>query len=85
MTAAKQKCPTCSGKGSHSRALGVVSPDDFSYEEWQEYLNGGYDSQCDTCNGTGQIEPKQMIRHRAHLHMERYGNMETFDGYGEQE
>lgn len=48
-------CPTCSGEGKHSRALGVVNPDDFSPDEWEDYLSGGYDQPCSTCEGTGKV------------------------------
>lgn len=59
-------CPICNGDGKHSRALGVVNPDDFSPDEWDEYMRGGYDSNCGTCGGDGKVrdnpDTQQRIR-----------------------
>jgi DnaJ-class molecular chaperone len=49
-------CPNCHGDGSHSKRLGVVDPDDWEPEEFDEYLAGRYDATCERCNGTGKIK-----------------------------
>lgn len=48
-------CATCDGEGKHSRALGVVNQDDFSPDEWDGYMAGGYDSPCAPCGGEGKV------------------------------
>lgn len=57
-------CPTCSGDGKHSRSLGVVNPNDFSPDEWDDYMRGGYDSTCGTCNGEGKVRDNEELRER---------------------
>jgi len=56
-------CPRCEGKGTHLRPgmEGVAYSmeefnRDFSYEERQAYFNGGYDIQCQTCNGRTTVK-----------------------------
>ena len=68
-------CPTCSGNGKHSRALGAYSMEDFQHQfspdEQAEYFAGGYDSTCSTCTGSGKIRESQIERHREYLAQER--------------
>jgi hypothetical protein len=44
-------CSGCDGEGHNSRHLGVIEPDDFDTEGWDNYLAGKYDQTCETCNG----------------------------------
>ncbi len=52
-------CGTCQGEGRHSLALGAITEEDrdqyWSEDEWDDYRAGGYDSQCDTCKGSGKV------------------------------
>lgn len=47
-------CPCCEGEGKRD-TLGVVNPDDFDAEEWEEYKAGGYRSSCAECKGSGKM------------------------------
>ena len=53
-------CPTCSGEGAHSGALGVINRDEWSEDELADYFAGGYDSLCETCQGSGKLTNHQM-------------------------
>ena len=51
-------CQTCNGKGSHVNpsidSNGISSEEwdnDWSFEEQEMYMNGGYDVTCYECNG----------------------------------
>lgn len=51
-------CPTCNGKGSHVNpgidSHGITSDEwhnNWSYEEREQYMSGGYDVSCYECNG----------------------------------
>jgi RecJ-like exonuclease len=51
-------CPECEGEGKHSKALGIISSDrqdEWSEEEFENYMSGGYDQRCSTCKGTGKV------------------------------
>jgi len=53
-------CGTCNGDGAHSRHLGAITASererDWSADEWEDYIAGGYDRECEDCNGTGKIK-----------------------------
>lgn len=57
-------CPTCSGEGQHSRAIGCITADqweqDWSDDEKEMYLEGGYDQTCESCQGSGKIKEEQL-------------------------
>lgn len=48
-------CPTCEGKGSYVNpsvdADGITDWHDWSHEERESYMSGGYDVTCHTCKG----------------------------------
>jgi len=44
-------CHKCRGKGHSSAHLGVVDRNDFTDEEWAQYLEGGYDRPCGCSDG----------------------------------
>jgi len=51
-------CSNCEGNGSHSRHLGVITGsdrDDWSDEEFNDYMNGSYDTPCSVCAGAGKV------------------------------
>lgn len=51
-------CRNCEGDGKHSRHLGVITGsdrDDWSDEEFDDYMGGGYDTQCSVCAGSGKV------------------------------
>jgi len=52
-------CGVCRGKGSHSLALGAITQEDrdqnWDSDEFENYMQGGYDSQCDDCRGDGKV------------------------------
>lgn len=57
-------CSCCKGDGTVD-GLGVVSRDDFSDEEWEEYLEGAYNAPCGACAGTGKVRedaPEPVVR-----------------------
>lgn len=52
-------CESCRGNGSHSKHLGVISSENWN--EWSDedqnfYMSGGYDKTCDLCDGSGKIK-----------------------------
>ena len=53
-------CPTCSGDGKHSIALGVINRDEWDDEELSDYFAGNYDSICETCQGSGKVTAAQL-------------------------
>lgn len=55
-------CPTCSGDGSHAQRLGVVNPEEWSDDEWEDYMGGAYDDVCESCQGSGKVREGQKIR-----------------------
>ncbi len=52
-------CSNCEGNGKHSRHLGLITSSereqDWSDEEFDDYMNGGYDVTCSVCRGTGKV------------------------------
>lgn len=52
-------CSTCQGNGKHSLHLGAFTQEDidrdWSGDEWDGYLSGGYDRQCEDCGGRGSV------------------------------
>jgi DnaJ-class molecular chaperone len=84
MSARWMICQTCSGDGSHSRALGVVDPNDFDPEEWERYIGGGYDQTCGTCGGSGKVrtdDADASLAHRRQLCAERLGDFHAQELY----
>jgi DnaJ-class molecular chaperone len=57
-------CPTCSGDGAHSIALGVINRDEWSDDELDGYMAGDYDSICETCKGAGKITEDQIQNYK---------------------
>ena len=56
-------CDTCRGNGKHSRHLGAITESDreqhWSEDEFEGYMRGEYDMQCEVCKGTGKVlEPE---------------------------
>ena len=52
-------CGTCRGNGQHSLAIGAITQEDredWSDDEFANYLNGVYDRSCDPCGGTGKVQ-----------------------------
>lgn len=83
-------CEECHGNGSHSKHLGAITQDDidrdWSHEEFSSYLDGGYDKECETCDGSGKVltpayperEPaKTWLEQRAKDEAERRADMRT--------
>lgn len=52
-------CSDCSGEGESSAYLGAITMEDrerdWSPDEFEDYMRGGYDKTCDGCSGTGKI------------------------------
>jgi hypothetical protein len=52
-------CSTCDGEGRESAYLGAITQEDrdrdWSHDEWEDYMQGGYDRPCAACNATGKI------------------------------
>lgn len=52
-------CDNCDGNGSHSKHLGAITQEDidrdWSPDEFDDYLAGGYDMQCEVCKGSGKV------------------------------
>lgn len=53
-------CGLCDGEGKHSRAVdgnGITSSEwsEWSHEEQECYLSGGYDRTCEKCLGDGKV------------------------------
>lgn len=55
-------CGTCHGNCKHSLAVdgeGITQEDrerDWSDEEWEQYMAGGYDQPCENCGATGKVK-----------------------------
>ena len=65
-------CPTCSGDGKHSRALGSFTMEEFNEafdpDEQEAYMAGAYDQTCDTCSEAGKVrETTGLLRHAHQL------------------
>ena len=48
-------CCNCDGNGSHAKHLGIIDTEEWSDEELDAYMNGGYDTACEVCDGTGKV------------------------------
>ena len=58
MTTKWEICCNCDGNGKHSKHLGVITSsdrDDWDDEEFDDYMNGAYDTPCSVCRGTGKV------------------------------
>jgi DnaJ-class molecular chaperone len=56
-------CPICEGEGSHSHHLGALTSsdlEDWSQEDLDCLMNGGYDRTCATCEGSGKVREDQL-------------------------
>lgn len=80
-------CPDCSGEGKHSRHLGSFTSEDIERDwdpdDWEDYLQGGYDRQCDVCRGSGKVRLKawaNLKERRAEFASENHH--EFHPGYG---
>lgn len=70
-------CPTCQGRGRHSLRLGAVTQTDreqnWSREEWAEYMAGDYDQSCGCEHGKVRVVDEarcpsvQLAAYRAQL------------------
>lgn len=51
-------CPQCGGRGGSSLYLGTFSHDELweDPEFAEDYLNGGYDRTCESCDGRNVVE-----------------------------
>lgn len=53
-------CSNCQGNGSHSKHLGAITQEDldrdWSADEFDAYLAGAYDKQCEVCHGSGKVK-----------------------------
>lgn len=47
-------CPHCDGDGRVD-SLGVVNRDDFDDGEFEQYLDGEFDTGCAVCGGSGKV------------------------------
>lgn len=52
-------CCECSGEGKSSAYLGAITQEDrdlhWSHDEFEDYMNGGYDRTCESCGGSGKV------------------------------
>jgi len=48
-------CPHCDGDGHHSRRLGEINREEWDEEDFERYLEGAYDAQCEVCRGAGKV------------------------------
>lgn len=51
-------CRNCEGEGKHSKHLGIITGSDreeWSDEEFSDYLGGAYDCLCSVCGGSGKV------------------------------
>ena len=51
-------CCNCDGNGKHSKHLGVITSSDreeWDDEEFDQYMEGAYDTPCSVCRGTGKV------------------------------
>lgn len=57
------KCPNCRGKGTvalHGIAIPAEEFNDWHPDEQEMYLNGDYDTVCETCNGSGTVTEEEL-------------------------
>lgn len=52
-------CDNCEGTGGSSAYLGAITQEererDWDPEEFETYMDGGYDRTCEDCKGTGKV------------------------------
>jgi len=57
-------CSECDGHGGHSRHIGAITQEDrdrdWSEDEFDHYMRGGYDRQCEECKGSGKVKVPNM-------------------------
>jgi len=58
-------CPVCNGE-ERVDVIGVVDRNSFDADDWEFYLEGGYDAPCTYCNSTGKVrdEPERQPIYR---------------------
>lgn len=52
-------CEVCRGDGKHSLRFGAITQDErgeWASDEWDNYINGVYDTRCDDCGGDGKVQ-----------------------------
>ena len=51
-------CSNCEGEGKHAKHLGIITGSDreeWSDEEFSDYMDGAYDMRCEVCKGSGKV------------------------------
>jgi hypothetical protein len=73
-------CPECHGEGKHAHAIdgdGITAEEwngpDWSPEEQETYLAGGYDQPCSPCKGTGKMRASEARAYREQKHEQEMG------------
>ena len=64
-------CPECDGDGKTSAHLGVVNREDWDEDEFQFYMEGGYDRPCSFCGGSGKVLTGTLDERYERLYQER--------------
>lgn len=55
-------CEDCRGKGTrtlHGEAIPMFEFQEWDAEEREAYLSGEYDTICETCGGSGEVDPEE--------------------------
>jgi hypothetical protein len=73
-------CQDCQGEGHHAKHIGEITSDQWNHEwdedERESYLRGGYDTRCDTCDGSGKVRE---IRREGKMTDQQRRILETLD------
>lgn len=75
-------CTTCRGRGSHVNpsidSEGITDWSDWSFEDRETYMSGGYDVQCYECKGRTTspiVDSEACYSDESRLNLQRYQEM----------
>ena len=83
-------CPDCNGHGKSSAYLGAFTAEDMRDDPdfAEEYMAGGYDRHCETCNGSGkvaEVDLRQMTKAQRKAYREQRADEAEVDAIQEAE
>ncbi len=73
-------CPDCDGEGKHVLHGIALTADDIEQQGpdfIEDYMNGGYDTVCETCGGRTTIRESEVEEFYERLQDERVRRMES--------
>lgn len=70
-----QICNNCDGNGKHSKRLGIITSstrEEWTDEEFNHYMKGGFDVTCEVCDGNGKVEAEDNRQEKSYATDEEY-------------